>query len=315
MPNCMPPTEPPTDTGAGGKPAPTGASGPPKGAYTVWVAGGDGQPLDVPSLTNPDRQPDPGRPDALDIYFGLNDSATPPARELIDLQLSVDKVLRACQRLYLQSNPAQEQKFRIYYTRLFRIAQLGLEGTTPVPDVANIVVAAIAADLVSDEAGNIKNAHLLKLGNYALMYSVPALLLYFVLRMLPHGFLAASLMALAVSPQFLSCFLILWVGCFTGVWLSYGIRKTTFTLADLTTADGDHLAPQIRLVFAGLLTMLIGMLFGLGLVEMKVGSVSLTSITSSPMLAFLVGAFCGISELTLPASLGNRATTFVQSIK
>jgi hypothetical protein len=141
------------------------------------------------------------------------------------------------------------------------------------------------------------------------------MLLYVLLHLLPDSLLGPWLKDLDIDTHLLSCFLLLWIGCFAGVWLSYGIRKTTFSLADLTRSDDDRLEPQIRLVFAGLLTMLIGMLFALGLVELSVGSVSLTDITTSPLLAFLVGAFCGISELALPVSLGKQATRFIENVK
>jgi len=33
------------------------------------------------------------------------------------------------------------------------------------------------------------------------------------------------------------------------------------------------------------------------------------------MLALLVGLFCGISELALPASIGSKAKSFIDNIK
>jgi hypothetical protein len=83
-------------------------------------------------------------------------------------------------------------------------------------------------------------------------------------------------------------------------------------IQDLTSSDQDRLAPHVRLLFAGLLTMLIGILLALDLIDLSIGSVSLTDITDFPLLAFLVGAFCGISKLSLPASIGNCAGTLIK---
>ena len=91
------------------------------------------------------------------------------------------------------------------------------------------------------------------------------------------------------------------------MWLSYGIRTTRFALSDLMATDSDKLQPSMRLVFAGTLTMILGLLCAMGVVELKIGGYALTRIASSPMLAFLVGTFCGISELTLPTSISERA--------
>lgn len=75
----------------------------------------------------------------------------------------------------------------------------------------------------------------------------------------------------------------------------------------------ERLAPHIRLLFAGLLTMLVGILLALKLIDLSIGAVSLTGITHSPLLAFIVGAFCGISELALPVSIGNRAGKLIRA--
>lgn len=286
-----------------------------KGAYWVWVTNASGQPIGLPTKDNKDAQPDPGRADAVDIFFGVLASPDPPPKDQFELQINIDKVLRTCQRLYLRKKPEQLAKFRSYFTRLFRIAQLGLQGQNPAPLVAAFELNSITSDLLDDEAAAIKTGYMVTLGRYALMYSIPMLSLYALLRLLPESVLVSALTALHVNVELFACFLLLWVGCFLGVWLSYGIRKSKFSLVDLTTGDDDRLAPHIRLLFAGMLTMLIGILFALGLVQLSIGSVSVTDITQSPMLAFIVGAFCGISELALPASLGKRATTFIQSIK
>jgi hypothetical protein len=79
--------------------------------------------------------------------------------------------------------------------------------------------------------------------------------------------------------------------------------------------DSDRLIPAIRLIFAGLLTMLLGVTFVLGLVEIKLGAFPITDIATKPMLAFLVGAFCGVSELALPASVAKRASDFISKLK
>jgi hypothetical protein len=120
---------------------------------------------------------------------------------------------------------------------------------------------------------------------------------------------------LDIAPAFLSSFMLLWSGCFLGVWLSYAIRTTTFTLRDLTITDGDRLVPELRLLYAGFLTMLLGMLFMLGVVNVSIGDFKLTAIVGQPMLAFIVGAFCGISELTLPSKLAKRAADFLETLK
>ena len=284
----------------------------PKGAYIVWVADAAGNLIDPATEHKPELQPDPGNPLAVNLLFGLPNATEPPPKDQSALQIEIAKVLRACRRLYLDASPPRPVKFQIYYTRLFRLAQLGLQGDTPQPEVAATALATVAADLIDDEGAAIKNGYLIKLGRYACLYSALPLALYAVLHVLPKKWTDAGQERLKVDLGLLSCFLMLWIGCFAGVWLSYGIRKTQFSLADLTNSDQDRLAPHIRLLFAGLLTMLIGILIAFGLIDLSIGTVSLSDMTKWPLLAFMVGAFCGISELSLPVSISNRASTIIK---
>lgn len=299
-----------TDTG------PRQPAGLARGAYIIWVADNNGDLIDPP----PDprvrsREPNPASPGAVDIFYGLKDSPSPPPDDQIDLQLNIDKVLRAARVLYMGSEPPQPEKFRPYFVRLFRIAQLGMEGPNVAPGVAKGVLAAIAADLIDDEAGKIKNAYLMRLGKCTVLYSSVCFALYVFLRLFPGEAIGTALRRMQVDPPLLAAFALLWIGCFIGVWLSYGIRKSTFTLVDLTRSEDDLLAPPVRLVFAGLLVTVVGLLFALDLVELRIGQMSLTNLTWNPMLALLIGLFCGISELALPSSIGARAKGFLNSIK
>ena len=107
----------------------------------------------------------------------------------------------------------------------------------------------------------------------------------------------------------------LWAGCFHGVWLSYGIRKNKIVLADLVSSDEHLLVPQIRLLFAGLLTFAAGLMIALGIVDLKLGTLSLSSFTHTPALAYVAGLFFGIGELTLSASIGSKASALAGTIK
>lgn len=296
-----------------------------QGSYKIWVTDAAGNPLNYPPATETDT-PDPSRSDATDIYFGLPAALPqPPPKEQADLQLGIGKVLRAIQILFLSdgenATAAQKTKFRVYYVRLFRLAQLGLEGPGAVAganSVATSALASVTANLIDDEAGQVKNKHLKVLGRASFLLSLPFATCYLILRCIaksPDGWLFKSLDHVGVVPLALANFMLLWIGCFLGVWLSYGIRTTAFTLTDLTVTDADQLVPMIRLIFAGALTMILGILFVIPLIDVKIGIQPLTAVGTEPMLAFLVGCFCGISELLLPTAVAKRANDFIASVK
>ena len=297
---------------------------PTTGSYRIWTADAEGKALDPPPRPDPTAPqaaevkhfPDPHKSAAVDIYYGIDPKAPqPPPKGQAELHTEIEKVLSAVRRLYLPEGGSPEPKFRRYYVRIFRLAQLGLEGADASPDVARTALNKVTTDLIDDEAGRIKNGHMAALGSTAIALSAPFLLLYCLLTLLPSEIIEPWLRKLGVVRLTAANFMLLWLGCFLGVWLSYAIRTATVTLVDLTTTDNDRLLPSMRLLFAGLLTMVLGFLFVLGVVEIKLGTFAITHIAENAALAFLVGILCGISEAALPAVASRRAAAFLGDIK
>ena len=286
-------------------------------------------PKTPPAQATPLAAPDPSRTEAVDIYFGLQDNAQPPPKDQVDLLDRVQKALHAIQYLFLhprpedkklEAEPVKERRhrlFRAFYIRTYRLAQLGLEGANVSPDIANSALTIMIADLINDEAGNVKNRHLRRLGSCAAALVVPCLILYVLLRLIASYWTGGTkfLSNIGIEVQLAASFMILFAGCFLGVWLSYGVRTTTFSLDDLLVTDQDRLNPLVRLFFAAALTAIIGIVISLPLVELKLGTFSLTTLAQLPMLAFLIGCFCGISELVLPTAVAKRAGDFISSLK
>ena len=159
-----------------------------------------------------------------------------------------------------------------------------------------------------DEGGKLKNDQLRDLAKTACWLALVPLLVYLALCLCaPKGTpLHQQLLKLTVQPEAFGCFMLLWTGCFLGVVLSYGARTTTMTLADLISPSPDRLLPRARLLFAGSLTLVVGLFLAVELVEIKIGSVSSKKIMIEPMIAFLIGVACGMSQLALPASVTKK---------
>ena len=291
-----------------------------QGAFHVWPANASGAPLKLQLVGDkPASPPDPFDAAATNIYFGIgSDAPQPIPKAQSDIKDGVEGVLRTIQHLYLAGNALSDsqQKFRAYYVRLFSLAQLGCEGAAAQPEIAAAALAMLTSDLIADEAGKVKSQHLRRLGEAAILLSLPFLLLYLLLRAAGRGLLLANAFdILGIQPLVLANFMLLWVGCFMGVWLSYLIRTQKFTLIDLTQTDSDALQPVVRLIFAGSLTMILGIILVYPFLELSIGDIPVTRIGDTPMMAYLVGVFCGVSELALPAAIGKRASEFISSIK
>jgi hypothetical protein len=106
-------------------------------------------------------------------------------------------------------------------------------------------------------------------------------------------------------------YLYLWIGCMVGVWLSFGARNVSVNFEELGVIEKDRLSPPVRLVFAGLLTLIIGLLISSEAVLVELGELSTANFTEDPKFALLIGALCGISELALSAKVSQRASELV----
>lgn len=293
------------------------------GAYFCWPADSNGVAVEYPEsgdTSSVDLSPILLRDDVVSIYFGPNNAVPqPPPKEQRQLQEASDKLVLTARRVYrIDHAPDEEQKkrFRSIYIRTFQIAMLGLQGDNPATEIATAALADLAGELIDDEAARVKNGYLKRLGIAALWAAFPFACVYLLIKGRPDSaFVKVLLQPLDADPKAFAAFMLLWIGCFLGVWLSYGIRKTTFTLTDLTATEADRLTPTIRLWFAGFLTMLLGIVFVIPVVDVQIGAWKLSNIIDYPMLAFLVGALCGISELMLPTAVEKRATDFFAKLK
>ena len=258
----------------------------------------------------------PSDPDAVNIYFGLQRNAPQPLpQEYINTLLEFNKLLNAIKKIYLDVDPKRTDTFRGYYVRLFHLAKLAFEGVGASPALAKDSLVALTFDIIDDESGRVKNGHLKKLGKYVIWYTLGFLVFYILLVLLPIDTKKGFLAVLGVDRHLTANFLLLWIGCFIGVWLSYGLRASNLILDDIINTDRDRLIPQIRLLFAGLFTMIVGMLLVLQVIDISFGNLKLSDVATNKMLAVLIGIFCGISELALPESIGARAKKMVEDIK
>jgi len=258
----------------------------------------------------------PSDPDAVDIYFGLQrDAPQPLPQEYINTLLEFNKLLNVIRKIYYDVEPKRIDTFRGYYVRLFHLAKLAFEGVGASPALAKDSLVALTLNIIDDESGRVKNGHLQKLGKYVIWYTLGFLTFYILLELLPIDTKKGYLINLGLDRHLTANFLLLWIGCFIGVWLSYGLRASNLTLTDIINTDRDRLIPQIRLIFAGLFTMIVGMLLVLQVIDISFGNLRLSDVATNKMLAVLIGIFCGISELALPESIGARARKLVEDIK
>lgn len=283
------------------------------GAFRVWTCDDNGVWVSTEPTADSSKLPDPASDKAVDIYFA---PAGVPPDDQSKLYDDITYVLDVVRRLYLPDGTCpNKQKFRAYYVRIFRLTQVGLQGQDAAPKQAKSALDSIKASLLDDEGLRVKTRNLSALAEMATVLSLPCLVFYFVLCVIGSGEIEKLLGELGLSRVATANFMLLWVGCLVGVCLSYGVRTATLSLADLVSSGPDRLPPGTRLVFIGTLTMLFGLLFCYGIVEVKIGGYSSANIATDPGLAFIVGALFGLSEAKLPGLAGGRADSFAKGLQ
>ena len=283
----------------------------------------------------------PAHPDARRLGFSIDPTDTEPTVQQMELLHGLADYEHAIRELYLECKKPDPATFKSKFVELFGLSQLILEGhvkekatadgkkekdrgkTLP-PDAAKKEIEALTQALIDDAAPIVKNRHLGDLAAAASRY-IPILLAAFVgLRLLaptdsanafwkllpvqsaPTGFAITLWDLLSIDAITASNFMLLWVGAFVGVCLSYAIRTHQFTLNDLTRTDADYFSPGNRLLLAGAFSTVLAYLAMVGLGDVMIGTASLKSLGSDAMVAVVAGVIFGIFEYKLTATVAAR---------
>jgi hypothetical protein len=192
--------------------------------------------------------------------------------------------------------PSSGDRFEDYFRQLLSLSQAGLVGEAASPELASRALLVLKEQIVAQEGGRIKNQYMKQLGFKAFILGVPVLIVAIICKLyLP-------------SIETLTNFLFLWAGAMAGVWLSFGARKVVLRFEDLHIPEQDRLEPFVRLFFAGLLTVTIGLLFCTKIIVVNIGPVETWQFTDDTRLALLFGLLCGFSEQVLSTRIASRAS-------
>jgi hypothetical protein len=230
-----------------------------------------------------------------DIRFSLLSGTDTVPDEQLRLRDEVDGALTVLRMLFT----TDDTRFEEYFRPLLSLAQAGLVGDSAQPELGLRALVSLKNDITAREAGRVKNQYMKVLGQRALVAGLPAL--------------AAGFAMPLIAPDLpaLRSFLLLWSGCMAGVWLSFGARKTVFTFEDLNIPEQDRMEPLVRLVFAGLLTMVIGLLFETHAMEITLGAIKSSDFGTRPTVALLIGMLSGFSEKVLSSQVGRQASALL----
>lgn len=239
---------------------------------------------------------------ATDIEFRIAPGTIAVPADQEALKTAVDSTLTSL-RIILRPDtgePATKRRFSEYFNRIVSAARVGLQ-TPAYTEVAMPELQAVRAEIVYREGPTIGNRYLKRLGARALLYFLLAMTIQIGSVLLErHGPAIFAHLTLHNLP-------LMWAGSMMGAWLSIGISRRAPSLEDLARIREDSLDADIRLVFVGLLTVVVGLVLLTNMVTITVGDFDGSTINKQWMVALLVGAFCGIGEKAMSNRLVQQA--------
>ncbi len=245
----------------------------------------------------------------LDILYQMADDK---AGECPDDQLALKNDLEAAEAALKVLYPDPEKRVP-RFRELLSLAQVGLQGNAQ-PKVAASALANLKQSILTIEGSLRKSRYFKELGELAAWYALPAFVLAAALKYgrpqwLP--FLVSSELR-ALGPLTIALAL-LFAGAMIGAWLSYGLRTVTLTFDELTAPEEDRLEPRVRLLFVGVLTLVVGLALYLGVLEISLGKISSHDLVHRDALALLIGVLLGASERALTGQVTKLVGSLLPS--
>jgi hypothetical protein len=241
----------------------------------------------------------PNPEDSRDILFSRADGDGQVPADQIELRDAIEQTLLVLRTMF----PEKDRRFFEYYRPLLSLAQAGLVGDAASPDISQRALMSLRTEITAREGGRIKNQYMKTLLWRAALLAIPLFLV------------AVGVRKIAPEALVLSNFFVLVGGSTLGVWVSFGARKTVLRFQELHILEEDRLEPLIRLIFADLLTVIIGLLFGLKAVVVTMGAVGTDQIMTEWPVALLIGMLCGFSEQVLSSTVAKHASNLFSAGK
>lgn len=239
--------------------------------------------------------PDPINPRG--ILFQVTQGSEDAPDDQLQLKSDVEQALTVISVICPEDTSGT--KFNEYFEPLVSLARTGLQGNSANPKVARQALVALKNDVTTREGGRIKNQHMKTLGIWAIIIGGIPLIA------------STPLQLFSVYPLIKSL-LFLWSACMAGVWVSFGARKANFQFEDLHIPEQDRVLPAFRLIFAGILSIIIGLLLSTQAIAINVGGVTTADLQGKPEIAVLLGMVCGFLEQTLPSKVERQASSILR---
>jgi hypothetical protein len=257
-----------------------------------------------------------GRNGYEDIVYQFGSGT--PSPEQIALKGAVDRALAVVRAVVVPLNTRRARDRNDYIRDLVGVAKTGLEYGQVL--LATGELASFKQTVVLREAGALKNSYVRRLGFWAALLALAAVLVFMAIdwnwtgNANPPRYDRYGLFAhFGVYAHRFQNLLLIAVGAAGGAWLAFLIRRPTLAFEDLTQLDEDLLSPAIRMIYTMLLSPLVGLLFWTGMVSVKMGGFD-SNVAHSGLVCVVIGALSGIASRAVATAVGRRADDLAAAI-
>ena len=233
------------------------------------------------------RHPDNQAP--TDVAFTPVNS-NPIPKKYLDFKSDIEAFVAAISHLYA-SEPAKRHDFleQAYYA-----ASLCFSGTDSDFSTSVQTLAEIKSKVITTSWSKIRNRILTTYGLVVTILSV----VFFVISQFTTGMLNNLPIVLA--------------GSCIGSWLSMAIRTKDFQFDDIVSGFNELDSPILRACFVCVLTSVITVLLLSGFLEINIGNMSSSAISSDVWAAFAIGSIFGFGEQSLVSTLTEKSQGYLR---
>jgi hypothetical protein len=193
--------------------------------------------------------------------------------------------------------------FGEFVGRVIQATRAGLVGSNAQPRLGRDAIDQIRAEIVMRRGVRMKILYLLKLLAWAALGLIPALILLAIgwVGSLEDGERTALVAGLGW----------VWIGALVGAWMSAAYRRGEVDFAGLPRFLDARFEPALRILFVGLLSVVVALGIRLELLEFSIEGHALASYTTDPLIGLLIGFVCGFAERAISRRLAQRVEDLV----
>lgn len=241
----------------------------------------------MPFFQNIAENPD----EEFDIFF-----QTAPGRDLEEMNLIEKELFKNVEdttTLIKSLKHTKKEIKRKYFSKLLSLTQAGFLTESPKPKLAHLSLESLKQEILLVEGQRIKSRYMKILGLGVVISILACWILYVIL-------------SLFFEVSVLSSYFFVWSGAMIGVWISFGARKTTFQLDDLSILEKDNMDVYIRLPYIGTCALIFLLLLDSNIFSFEIGNMSSSNLEESIEIQLLIGIIAGLLESKLGSSIYEK---------